>query len=263
MRRCSRPWRALANWFPAGQLGVSERGLSVGLVLGQAATGPLVTLLIVTFGWRASFYVLAPLGRRRCVVVLVRPRPACGTPRDHRRGARLIKGDRPPASRRRASAALATHAVQRDVLLLAASYFCMNYVFYMFAHWLFTYLVEARGFSLLESGSVVLPFATGAALAGPRRAHLRCAVPTDRRAGAAACRRWRGWCWWPFLLLAGVTRRTRTLQCDAVALLRVHPVHRGLVLVGDHLCCRPPYCIGHGRASTPAATCRLLAPVVG
>ena len=43
----------------------------------------------------------------------------------------------------------------------------MNYVFYMFAQWLFTYLVEARGFSLLESGWLyVLPFATGAVLAG-------------------------------------------------------------------------------------------------
>jgi ACS family glucarate transporter-like MFS transporter len=56
--------------------------------------------------------------------------------------------------------------VQRDVLLLAGSYFCMNYVFYMFAQWLFTYLVEARGFTLLESGFLyVLPFAVGAALA--------------------------------------------------------------------------------------------------
>jgi ACS family glucarate transporter-like MFS transporter len=42
----------------------------------------------------------------------------------------------------------------------------MNVVFYMFAQWLFTYLVEERGFSLLESGFLyALPFATGAALA--------------------------------------------------------------------------------------------------
>ncbi len=42
----------------------------------------------------------------------------------------------------------------------------MNYVFYMFAQWLFTYLVEEREFSLLESGLLyALPFATGAALA--------------------------------------------------------------------------------------------------
>ena len=56
--------------------------------------------------------------------------------------------------------------LHRDVLLLAASYFCMNYVFYIFAKWLFTYLVKERGFSLLESGFLyVLPFLAGAVLA--------------------------------------------------------------------------------------------------
>jgi ACS family glucarate transporter-like MFS transporter len=42
----------------------------------------------------------------------------------------------------------------------------MNYVFYIFSNWLLTYLVQARGFSLPESGWLYsLPFATGAALA--------------------------------------------------------------------------------------------------
>jgi len=53
--------------------------------------------------------------------------------------------------------------LQRDVLLIACSYFCSNYVFYMFSNWLFTYLVESRGFSLLESGWLyALPFVAGA-----------------------------------------------------------------------------------------------------
>ena len=32
--------------------------------------------------------------------------------------------------------------MNRDMLMLAASYFCINFVFYMFSQWLFTYLVE-------------------------------------------------------------------------------------------------------------------------
>jgi ACS family glucarate transporter-like MFS transporter len=56
--------------------------------------------------------------------------------------------------------------VHRDVLLLAAAYFCDNYVFYIFSQWLFTYLVEERGFALLESGFLyALPFIVGAVLA--------------------------------------------------------------------------------------------------
>ena len=52
----------IANWFPPGHWAFPNAVSSVGLALGQAALGPLVTLLIVEFGWRESFYILAPLG---------------------------------------------------------------------------------------------------------------------------------------------------------------------------------------------------------
>jgi sugar phosphate permease len=54
----------------------------------------------------------------------------------------------------------------RNIVLLAASYFCMNCVFYMFTDWLFTYLIEERGFSLLAGGTMyALPFIVGAIFA--------------------------------------------------------------------------------------------------
>jgi ACS family glucarate transporter-like MFS transporter len=40
----------------------------------------------------------------------------------------------------------------RSVLLLAVSYMCMNYTFYLLSNWVFLYLVQERKFSLLESG---------------------------------------------------------------------------------------------------------------
>jgi MFS transporter, ACS family, glucarate transporter len=158
----------VANWFPPGHWAFPNSVSSVGLTLGQAALGPLVTLLIVAFGWRESFYLLAPLGL------------LCGawwywyardTPAEHRAVspeelAQIECGRILDAERRVSKGAWSTVLLQRDVLLLSAAYFCMNYVFYMFAQWLFVYLVEARGFSLLQSGLLyALPFATGAALA--------------------------------------------------------------------------------------------------
>ena len=160
---------AFARWFPVGGWAFPNAALSVGLALGQAAIGPIVTLLIVHYGWRGSFYVFAPLG---LVVgawwyLYGRDRPA-QHPDITVEELRLIEGDgssAEPATRERG--AWRRMLVHRDVLLLAASYFCMNYVFYMFAQWLFTYLVESRGFSLLEGGWLyVLPFTTGAVLAG-------------------------------------------------------------------------------------------------
>lgn len=158
----------VANWFPPGHWAFPNSVSSVGLTLGQAALGPLVTLLIVAWGWRESFYLLAPLGL------------LCGawwywyardTPAEHRAVspeelAQIECGRILDAERRVGKGAWSTVLLQRDVLLLSAAYFCMNYVFYMFAQWLFVYLVEARGFSLLQSGLLyALPFATGAALA--------------------------------------------------------------------------------------------------
>jgi ACS family glucarate transporter-like MFS transporter len=158
----------IARWFPTGSWAFPNSLCSVGLTLGQAAIGPVVTLLIIQFGWRESFYALAPLG------FLVgawwywygRDRPT-----EHRSitpaEVALINQDRDPAATQAPPPGSWREVLmRRDVLLLAASYFCMNYVFYMFAQWLFTYLVEERGFSLLESGFLyVLPFATGAAMA--------------------------------------------------------------------------------------------------
>jgi ACS family glucarate transporter-like MFS transporter len=39
-----------------------------------------------------------------------------------------------------------------NVLLLAISYLCMNYSFYLLSNWVFLYLVQERKFSVLESG---------------------------------------------------------------------------------------------------------------
>jgi MFS family permease len=54
----------------------------------------------------------------------------------------------------------------RQILLITASYFIMNYVFYLVTFWSFLYLVQARHMSVLQSGVLaVLPF-VAAGLAG-------------------------------------------------------------------------------------------------
>ena len=159
---------AIANWFPVGSWAFPNGLSSVGLALGQAAIGPVVTMLIIHFGWRESFYALAPLG---FLVGAWWYWYGRDTPVEHRAITRdeielIAHGRTTVDANSRSHGDWRKVLVQRDVLLLAGSYFCMNYVFYILAQWLFTYLVEARGFSLLESGFLyVLPFAVGAVLA--------------------------------------------------------------------------------------------------
>jgi len=158
----------IGNWFPPGRWAFPNAVTQAGLTLAQAATGPLVTMLIIRIGVHGSFYVLAPLG------VLAgswwwwygRDRPAQHHGVSREELAVIAAGRTHEQVDESSTGGWRKVIVQRDVLLLAASYFCMNYVFFIFSQWLFTYLVEARGFTLLESGFLyALPFVTGAVLA--------------------------------------------------------------------------------------------------
>lgn len=179
----------IARWFPSGSWAFPNAMSSTGLALGQAAIGPVVTFLIIEFGWRNSFYALAPLG---LFVAAWWYWYARDWPAQHRAitpgEVALIDRDRDPAFTEPARPGTWREVLmRRDVLLLAAAYFCMNTVFYMFSQWLFTYLVEERGFTLLESGFLyVLPFATGAAMSAV--GGLTCDALCHRFGGRWGCR---------------------------------------------------------------------------
>ena len=157
---------AIESWFPPGRWALPNAVTSSGLALGQAALGPVVTALIVSYGWREACYILAPLG---IVAGLwwywyARDRPE-QHPSISREEIVFIDDGRSQARSPQTPVSWRAALVHRDVLILAASYFCLNYVFYMFSQWLFIYLVESRGFSMLESGFLyTLPFVTGAVL---------------------------------------------------------------------------------------------------
>jgi ACS family glucarate transporter-like MFS transporter len=153
-------------WFPPGHWALPNAVTSSGLALGQAALGPVVTWLIVHYGWREACYILAPFG----VFVGIwwywyaRDRPE-QHPAITRAEIEFIDQGRSALPVAAPTGTLRDVLLKPDVLVLAASYFCLNYVFFMFSQWLFTYLVESRGFSMLESGVLyVAPFVTGAVL---------------------------------------------------------------------------------------------------
>jgi len=158
---------SVESWFPPGRWAFPNAVSSTGLSLGQAAIGPVVTFLIVQYGWRESCYALAPLGILSGIwwYWYARDKPATHPAITREEVAVIDSGRAVVDAQVQRKGGWRQALLQRDVLLLAVSYFCLNFVFYMFSQWLFTYLVEARGFSMLESGFLyVLPFASGAVL---------------------------------------------------------------------------------------------------
>jgi ACS family glucarate transporter-like MFS transporter len=152
-------------WFPPGRWAVPLAVTNTGLLLGQAALGPIVTALIVAYGWREACYILAPFG----VAVGLwwywygRDQPAHHPAITGHEVAFINRGR--TEVKAAAQGSWRQVLVKRDVLILTVSYFFLNYVFFMFSQWLFVYLVEERGFSMLEGGVMyALPFVTGAAL---------------------------------------------------------------------------------------------------
>jgi ACS family glucarate transporter-like MFS transporter len=157
----------IARWFPAGRWAVPNAVLNTALTLGQAAIGPLFTYLIVKFGWREAFYIVSPSAIVAAVVWWIYAR---NWPREH---PAITQGELDFIEKAAiVDTGLALEVplrkvlLDRNVLLLAAGSFCSNYVFYIFANWLFEYLVKQRGYTLLESGMLAsVPYLTGAVLA--------------------------------------------------------------------------------------------------
>ena len=156
----------VSHWFPFSGWALPNGLMSTGLTLGAAATAPIVAWLTQEFGWRFSFLLLAPTG---FLLSLWWWWYARDEPSQHRS---VNSAELELITRGRAAEEEATPVSWREILrnrqllLLTFSYFCMNYVFYIFFNWFFIYLLEVRGFSALEGGFVAaLPWLVGAAFA--------------------------------------------------------------------------------------------------
>lgn len=145
-------------WFPP-RLWTSVQGYqTMGLGLGAALTGPLIASLMSTMGWqRALLWVNLPaIG-----LIALWAWYGRNSPREH------------PSVSQQELDEIGSHALtpvdsnidlrrliiilkNRNVMLLAISYLCMNYSFYLLSNWVFLYLVQERHFSLLESGWLAL-----------------------------------------------------------------------------------------------------------
>jgi MFS transporter, ACS family, glucarate transporter len=155
------------RWFPVGQWALPNAVSSTGLTLGAAAAQPLVAVVMVYWGWRASFYVFIPLGLGLFGLWwwYARDNPAEHPAMDEKELS-AIQANRDSLTQQVGFGAWKQLIRNRETLLLATSYFSLNYVFYLFFTWFFHYLVKELGFSILETGFLAaLPWLTGAVMA--------------------------------------------------------------------------------------------------
>jgi ACS family glucarate transporter-like MFS transporter len=152
------------NWFPVSGWGFPGSIQNAGLTFGSAAAGPLIAWLTERYGWRQSFVLTAPIAFIMAAGWWWYARDVPSQHKGVNRAERdLIDAGRPPAATRPERGAWKAVLRNPQVRLLTVGYFCSNYVFYFFFNWLFIYLIEARGFKLLEGGFyAAAPWITGA-----------------------------------------------------------------------------------------------------
>ena len=163
--------KVIRQWFPVKERGLAYAIFHSGGHIAPAVATPLVALLVVHNGWRASFIILGPLGFVWFALWLWKYQEAENCPWLSADEQRFIlehrgPGVAPPAAKQDgARETLSTLLRQRTMWGVMLTQGCSTYFSYMFLAWLPTYLVQARGLRLLQAGIyTAIPYWTAAAV---------------------------------------------------------------------------------------------------
>jgi MFS transporter, ACS family, glucarate transporter len=159
----------IARWIPARERGIANGWIFAGVGAGASLSPPLITYLMLHYGWRASFWVCALVG---VVAGIIWYGMARDDPAEHPRvssgeltlirsglseGSNRSRLDRPD----RAPVLVPWRTVlsSSTVLSVTLSYFCFGYVAWIFFSWFYIYLAQVRGMNLKASAwYATLPF---------------------------------------------------------------------------------------------------------
>ena len=159
--------RSVANWHPP-----QERGLGIGITIGgigigSALTPPVTAWIMVNYGWQTAFYAAGLLG---LAIALLWYWYATDFPGQHphvnQAEATIIEGKdlkKINLSPRLRGEGQGEGSIKRSdkvpwkailttptVWWLVLSYTCLGYVAYIYMSWFYLYLVNVRGFAILQ-----------------------------------------------------------------------------------------------------------------
>ena len=131
--------QAIHRWLPPASRGIANSIMLMGSSVAAAVTAPFVSWVLPRYGWRASFYLTAFVALAASLLWFRVTR-------------RLPQTDQTTVLIEEDSA---IEPGQRlNIILLAISYMSEGYLLFLFVSWLYIYLIEVRGFSLVQGGLV-------------------------------------------------------------------------------------------------------------
>lgn len=154
----------LSKWFPRKESGRATGFVQAGCPFGIAITMPIATWIIQTWGWQSVFHIFAFLAP---VWILLWWKFGRDYPEEgfvSKEELDYINAKNEDEQTAHGGELLDKKEIlsQKSIWLCALSYFCANYLFFMFMTWLPTYFVKGRGIDL--SGSALysmMPYIVG------------------------------------------------------------------------------------------------------
>jgi ACS family glucarate transporter-like MFS transporter len=157
----------IARWIPMSERGTANGWIFAGVGAGAGLTPPLITYIMIHYGWRSSFLVCSIIGFAAGAVWFLAARD---TPAQHphvsseelaaiESGLTLSSSAAPSTRTESSSAAVVPRmlvpwkrvARSKEICAVTVSYFCYGYVAWIFFSWFYRYLAKVRGLDLKTS----------------------------------------------------------------------------------------------------------------
>ncbi len=160
----------VAHWIPVRERGIANGWIFAGVGAGAGLTPPMITYLMIHYGWRTSFWVCAVIGFLAGAIWFIYARD---TPSEHSRVSpteleTIQSGLTLSSENHRMSIQQSDNKIlvpwsrvvrSREVWAVTVSYFCYGYVAWIFFSWFYRYLAKVRGLDLKASALYsMLPF---------------------------------------------------------------------------------------------------------
>ncbi len=151
------------RWFPTQERGRANGIVFGGVGLGSALAPPLITSIILAYGWHDAFWFCALVGLVAAGVWFLVARDA---PEQHpwvssAELAHIAAGrdDKEHAMQGKSNVPWTRIFGSKEVLVITGSYFTYGYISWIFFSWFYIYLAQVRGLSLKTSAVYsIFPF---------------------------------------------------------------------------------------------------------
>ena len=147
--------KVVASWFPRRERSFATSIFDSGSRVGAVISLPFVTLIIAYLGWRASFVITGAIGLvwvAFWVKIYREPEQHRGVSPEQLRLLQCERGR--PGKREVGEFPWSSLFRYRTIWAMMIGFFCLNFAAFFFITWFPTYLVQARGFSLAELGTL-------------------------------------------------------------------------------------------------------------